>query len=338
MNNLSSERLELGPDEALATAQLAEELTNRYSSSEDPQFIEDLPLWASELPTRTRRFLRRFQTQEPSGFCVVSGHVIEQDRIGPTPEDWRGRALPRPEFPEEVILLLYASLVGEPFGWTTQQDGVLVHDVFPMRKHETDQLGMNSKELLTWHTEDAFHPYRADFLILASLRNPGNVATTVGSFNLDLLTSKQIDILFQERFIIRPDESHLPKNNTKNDQNTFANILQINNAAKPVAILFGSPTDPYLRIDPYFMEIPDGNKENKDAYKAIIALIEVSQRDVVLSPGDYLILNNHRVVHGRRPFKARYDGTDRWLKRINVTRDLAKSRSMRASNYSRLIG
>ncbi|MGH3807327.1 MAG: arginine beta-hydroxylase, Fe(II)/alpha-ketoglutarate-dependent [Pseudonocardiaceae bacterium] len=337
MDNLISERLKLSPDEALATAQLAKELTNRYSSSEDPQFIEDLPLWASELPIRTRRFLRHFQTQEPSGFCVVSGHLIEQGRIGPTPEDWRGRALPGTEFPEEVILLLYASLVGEPFGWATQQDGFLVHDVFPMQKHETEQLGMNSNELLTWHTEDAFHPYRGDFLILASLRNPDNVATTVGSFNLDLLTPEQIAILFQERFIIRPDESHLPKNNTKNDQDMFANILQIQNSAKPVAVLFGSPADPYLRIDPYFMEVPDDDEAN-DAYEAIIALIEANQRDVVLDQGDYLILNNHRVVHGRRPFKARYDGTDRWLKRINVTRDLAKSRGMRASNHSRLIG
>jgi hypothetical protein len=24
------------------------------------------------------------------------------------------------------------------------------------------------------------------------------------------------------------------------------------------------------------------------------------------------------VVHGREPFQARYDGTDRWLKRVNV--------------------
>jgi hypothetical protein len=38
------------------------------------------------------------------------------------------------------------------------------------------------------------------------------------------------------------------------------------------------------------------------------------------------------------PFTARYDGTDRWLKRINVTHDLRRSRAMRASAGNRLIG
>ena len=34
---------------------------------------------------------------------------------------------------------------------------------------------------------------------------------------------------------------------------------------------------------------------------------------------------------------AKYDGTDRWLKRINVTRDLRKSRGSRSHSASRLI-
>lgn len=40
-------------------------------------------------------------------------------------------------------------------------------------------------------------------------------------------------------------------------------------------------------------------------------------------------LDNCRIVHERKPFKARHDGTDRWLKRLNVACDLRKSRSSR---------
>jgi alpha-ketoglutarate-dependent taurine dioxygenase len=47
---------------------------------------------------------------------------------------------------------------------------------------------------------------------------------------------------------------------------------------------------------------------------------------VALAPGDILILDNYRGVHGRRPFEAKYDGRDRWLKRVSVTRDLRRQR------------
>ncbi|MGW3067931.1 TauD/TfdA family dioxygenase, partial [Streptomyces sp. NPDC001130] len=39
---------------------------------------------------------------------------------------------------------------------------------------------------------------------------------------------------------------------------------------------------------------------------------------VSLSPGEVLVVDNDLVVHGRVPFRARYDGTDRWLKRASV--------------------
>jgi len=42
-------------------------------------------------------------------------------------------------------------------------------------------------------------------------------------------------------------------------------------------------------------------------------------------------------VHGRRAFKARYDGRDRWFKRMSITRDLRKSRESRTDAASRVI-
>jgi enduracididine beta-hydroxylase len=58
---------------------------------------------------------------------------------------------------------------------------------------------------------------------------------------------------------------------------------------------------------------------------------------LVLEPGDYVFIDNYRTVHGRKPFKARYDGNDRWLKRTNITKDLRKSRAARISCTDRLI-
>ena len=49
-------------------------------------------------------------------------------------------------------------------------------------------------------------------------------------------------------------------------------------------------------------------------------------------PGDLLIVDNHRALHGRKPFAPRYDGADRWLLRSFVTKDLRPSEAWRPSD------
>ncbi len=46
---------------------------------------------------------------------------------------------------------------------------------------------------------------------------------------------------------------------------------------------------------------------------------------VALAAGDLLVVDNAVSVHGRSPFSARFDGTDRWLQRTFVVSDLAAS-------------
>jgi L-asparagine oxygenase len=50
--------------------------------------------------------------------------------------------------------------------------------------------------------------------------------------------------------------------------------------------------------------------------------VRQATRHIVLHTGDLLRLDNSRIVHGRTPFRPRYDGTDRWLKRALVVRSL----------------
>jgi L-asparagine oxygenase len=45
----------------------------------------------------------------------------------------------------------------------------------------------------------------------------------------------------------------------------------------------------------------------------------------VLTTGDLLVVDNLLAVHGRSPFAARFDGSDRWLQRAFVVSDLAPS-------------
>jgi Fe(II)/alpha-ketoglutarate-dependent arginine beta-hydroxylase len=232
-------------------------------------------------------------------------------------------------------------------GWMTQQDGHIVHDVLPIKGHEYEQLGSSSKQLLTWHTEDAFHPYRCDYLGMMCLRNQEQVATTVGSLSSMSLEGLPVDVLFEPRYTIRPDESHLKKNMsdllwaTRTDADeleaSYERIEQMNNAPEKIAVLFGHPRDPYIRIDPYFMDALENDEEGQSALDELVRRMDNHLTDLILQPGDCVFIDNYRVVHGRKPFAAKYDGKDRWLKRISLARDLRKSRSARHPSTSRII-
>ncbi len=93
-----------------------------------------------------------------------------------------------------------------------------------------------------------------------------------------------------------------------------------------------------MRLDPYFMEHLDDDPEAQEALDALVEQIDTNLKDLTLKSGDICFIDNYRVVHGRKPFTARYDGNDRWLKRLNIVRDLRKSRSSRGSAQSLILG
>src|SRR5205814_1248723 len=144
---------------------------------------------------------------------------------------------------------------------------------------------------------------------------------------------ESFNVLFEERFIIRPDESHTSSFNAattgiaddESTESAFEKVLEMVEKPKRISILSGRRAAPFVRIDPAFMEREFGDAVAEKVLSEAITAIEEQLADVVLRPGDLLILDNKRAVHGRRPFVPRYDGTDRWLKRVNLTADLRKT-------------
>ncbi|MCU0532561.1 MAG: TauD/TfdA family dioxygenase [Hydrococcus sp. Prado102] len=329
---------------------LVKEVISQYSSVEDDKFLKEAPIIAHELPKRIRTFINDFRLLEPSsGVCLISGYPISEEKIGKTPSHWQNRQKISPALEEEIIFILFSALLGDVVGWATQQAGHIVHDVIPIKGHEYEQLGSSSKELLWWHNEDAFHPFRGDYLGMMCLRNQEKAATTVAPVDATYLKPEEIAILFEPRFTIRPDESHLTKNQsdeqkiqTNNDNllsSAYEKMSDSNSEPGKIAVLYGDPKCPYVRIDPYFMDI---NKLEKDdgaltSLNKLIQSIESNLTDLVLQPGDFCFIDNYKAVHGRKPYTTVYDGQHRWLKRIIITRDLRKSRSARNSCTSRII-
>ncbi|MEU3567275.1 guanitoxin biosynthesis L-enduracididine beta-hydroxylase GntD [Kitasatospora sp. NPDC036755] len=339
--------LTLDPADADEVAVLLDELAARHGSVEDQTLQDDLTVQSHRLPLALRRFLTDFRLHEPSGVCVISGYRVDQERIGATPAHWQDRTGTSPALREEIFLLLCAALLGEPVAWATQQDGYLVHDVLPVRGHEEEQIGTGSNQTIFWHVEDAFHPYRGDYVGLLCLRNPDRVPTTfVGVQDLDISAADR-RVLSEPRFYMLPDNSHLQMLDSGPGRalaggaelldQAYERLKTMRDAAAPVPVLFGSPGDPYLCLDPYFMDLDRLDPEARAALQRLSDDIDRRLGGAALAPGEIVFVDNYRAVHGRNSFAARFDGTDRWLKRVNVARDLRKSRDSRATAGSRVL-
>jgi len=341
-------RVTLTSEEDASTNALLDLLTAKYSSVEDPDFLREAPVYAHELPRRIRAFLNDFKLSEQSpGICLISGYSVDDKKVGKTPQHWKDKAGRSRALAEEMLLVLYGSLLGDVFGWATEQDGHIVHDVFPIKGNEDKQISTSSEQTIWWHTEDAFHAFSGDYVAMFCLRNHDQVATTFASLDEIHLNQEHLEVLFEPRYIIRPDISHQQTNGTSapaqaetHDESLHQaqqRIKQMESNPEKVAVLFGHQQSPYLRIDPYFMPFLEEDEVAQQALKALINSIDQALWAHVLQPGDCCLIDNCRTVHGRQAFKPRYDGTDRWLKRACVTRDLRKSRRARNASDSRII-
>lgn len=322
---------------------LARRLTKLHASSDDPVLYQRLALTAHGLPRRLREFLLRFRLDERAGAALIRGLPLDPDSVGPTPSVWQDEEATRRTLEFDVVLLLCGSVIGDPFAWATQQAGALVNDVIPVKGYEHAQVGAGSLTALKWHTEDAFHPYRADWLALACLRNPDDVGTTVAHVDDALPLVAEPEELFGPCIFIRPDDAQMPDfkqpARAAVDREALADRQrgEHNRGGRGSAVLSGSQDAPELCIDPAYMEILNPGSSAALAVDDLCAGLDLVQHTVVLRPGDALFVDNRRVVHGRAPFRARYDGADRWLKRINVMRDIRRAREARISDVPPVI-
>jgi len=171
------------------------------------------------------------------------------------------------------------------------------------------------------------------------LRNHDVISTTVGSLPCDL-TNEEINELFSDNFIFLPDPDHaqhLLNWKANAEKIAFEHMLLYTEKPQPQSVLFGSKKKPYIRIDPKFTEVVSKHHASAPIYSKLVRKIDARLIDVALEPGQILIIDNYRTVHGRRSFMPRYDGTDRWLKKINVTMHMRDSGACRPYDVGYII-
>ncbi|MFI1780576.1 TauD/TfdA family dioxygenase [Streptomyces rubiginosohelvolus] len=291
----------LDPATAAELTTAAAKLLAEHGSATSPELLAALPEACSRLGGAVRQALRPVDTAD--GLFVLRGLHPDDSDLGPTPGHWStvgdAGAL------WDVALLLVSALMGIPIAWDGQQDGRFVHNIVPSPGHESEQTGASSDVLLTPHTEDAFHPGRAHLLLLCCMRNHDSTATTAASIRRTSLSQADTEQLQRPVAPILPDDA-------------YEEAQQFSGRPAPVPTLFDTPEGLTMRFDPAYTPMEEAGGEWRGAYRRLedeLARVSVA---VSLEPGDVLVVDNDIVVHGRVPFTARYDGTDRWLKRASV--------------------
>lgn len=333
---------ELRTGEVAALTQLARELVARCDTVESASFAADCALAAQELPRSLRVLAQRYRQLElPCGVLLLRGVPVDDARIGASPAHWDAPWRNPPSLLEEAMQCLLASLIGDIFGWRTQENGRYLRHIVPIEQEHAEQLGGGSSVTLVWHNEEAFHEHRADFLSLLCYRNDEQAQTIFCGIDETEVPDAMWRVLSAPRFTILPDKSHLPEQNVsaqwRLDDHVFEQIRRMHENPQPVAALSGMRAKPWLRVDQAFMHALPGDGEAERALAWLFDALDSHGTSITMLPGDMVLIDNKRVVHGRTVYRPHYGPRQRWLRRVNVHVNLRETLPFRQAPSMRTI-
>lgn len=298
----------------LHVSESEENLLELYDVGLDPyRETEDFLLRAEmafhALPARIRRGMIEFRNNSNEFGALLVRGLPADPALPATPERPAARPI-RQSYLSEFWLAVFSSALGDQIGYAQESGGTLFQNVLPTKENATRLSSESSQALLDFHTEVAFHPVMPDYLLLHCLRpDPEGKARTLISGTrsmIPLVPLRYRPVLFRQAFRTGVDYS-------------FGSPNGLAGNGPLVSILDGDSFDPLMRLDPDLMVGID--QEADAALAAIKAAAYACEAQVALNACDLLVIDNRRSIHGRSPFKARYDGRDRWLQRSYVVRD-----------------
>lgn len=214
-----------------------------------------------------------------------------------------------------LVQLMVMSVLGDVISYADEKDGRLIQDICPVRGAENRQENSGSC-LLELHTEDGFHPNKPHFLSLLCLRSDhtGQAMTVAGGVRavLPLLSGEHKRVLREPWFRVRMASSFVGTERAA--------------YSLPMPVLSGPAGDPDLCVD--FHATEPMTELASAAIEELRGHLLGSLVGTVLEPGDMLIVDNRKAVHGRTDFSPRYDGQDRWLRRCFAVTDIRASHEL----------
>jgi L-asparagine oxygenase len=315
--------VELTDIESKSIRGIAADLVAAADSTISPAWAEAAGAAWQEVPGSVRKRVARFRRHSgPVGCLLVRGLPMDEEPIPDTPSV-SGSTQSEPTVPA-ALNLMFASGLGDPAAFAAEKSGALVQDVVPVPGSEEIQ-GNEGSVQLSLHNENAFHPFRPDYVLLLCLRADheriAGLRTACLRRAYPHLGDRCREALFRADFVTARPPS-------------FGTAL--NAAAEPHAVLSGSPDDPDVVVD--FAATTPATSAAGTALRELESALNAQALTLRLAPGELAIVDNNVALHGRTAFAPRYDGRDRWLQRSFVLRDLRRSRACRPDDGNVIVG
>lgn len=289
----------------------------------EANLLEEARFLAQRLPLDLQREFYKFQRHDAWLAVKITNNPIDPTQIGPTPQSFV-ETDPLYELNKAQILnALYAALLGESFGFSSQRAGKCFNNIIPLReKADIANFSSGSTFKFDFHTEDAFHPVMGDYLGLVCMRNEEQAITSITSVRLVQLTASEHEVLSRPIFKIRANPIH-----SLDDSIEYARV----------PILFGAPANPFMRINLATLDMIEQPPDVREVLVSFIRRLHHAAIGIVLGAGDCLYIDNFYSAHARDPYEPNYGPNARWLSRLVISRDLRRSAAFRNSVASRTI-
>jgi L-asparagine oxygenase len=309
----NQERIEFNHEERKHLTSLA--LSVAISSSKSPEeFCQLTRQLAVLVPERIKQALKSFiEKGSKKGFLLLDTWTNEESPLPPTPKDNTEKTGEQTLLARIQAILI--GVIGDMIAYEAEGYGRLFQDIVPTQTMSEQQTSLGSGKELEIHTEQAFSQLRPDILSLACLRGDSMAVTYVLPVSLivEHLNERERELLWQPLWKTGVDLSF----------KIGAHEFLEGDIRGPMAILSGSREDPELCFD---QDLMFGLTEEAHSIVGKIVGIYYSYRyGHCLQPGQILLVDNRRAVHGRSPFFPRYDGYDRFLVRCFGVLDFGKS-------------
>lgn len=313
----------LSPGAASAVADVAAELLPAGGAAlDDVSWLAEAGRRSHDLPVSLRRAMSDFRRDSGvTGVLLIRGLPVDESLLPDTPTV--SGSVQRQANPAGALLMLLASVLGDPIAFRAEKSGAMVQDVVPVPGRE-DVQGNEGSVLLTFHKENAFHEHSPDYVLLLCLRADHDRVAGLRSASIRQvyqdLSGDSREALFRPQFVTAPP----------------ASFGVLTHKPRPHAVLCGAPDDPDVLVD--FESTNPLTPLAVDAMAELQSLFSARALTHYLVPGDLVVVDNRVTVHGRTAFVPRYDGRDRWLQRSFVSCDLRRSRSYRTGDGHVLYG
>ncbi len=274
-------------------------------------------------------FLQTTKTHRQDRAVVIEGLVNDSDYIAPTPDHHLSPEEYELLLPQARRLIVLGMMGVYGYGYSKrQQPGTIQNEVIAVPEYfETSGISANPNEELGLHIEDTYLNLgeidgSPDWLTIFMLRNPDHVPTTLSFPHIQALRDVE-PLLWDEAYAVTTNAA----NYNEDDPTHFASIL------------YGTVVNPFYRINLANFDRESCDPTHLRAVDMLSAHVDQQKVALDLKPGDLLLVDNRRVLHGRALYgpdqMPKWNGLDRYQTRVIAADDAA--RIQQYESESRLV-